>query len=82
MRIIAGSGKGHSVRLRPSGIELLAYLGVVVALIGMLTLVYTSQIGLSGVGAVTATLGAAALIAAYTFMRIGRRSALRAAGAI
>jgi hypothetical protein len=66
---------------RPSGIELLAYLGVAVALAGVLTLLYSSATSLTTVGAATASLGAAALIAMYAFARLGRPAAMRAAGA-
>jgi hypothetical protein len=66
---------------RPSGIELLAYLGVAVALAGVLTLLYSSATSLTFIGAATASLGAAALVAMYAFARLGRATALRAAGA-
>jgi hypothetical protein len=66
---------------RPSGIELLAYLGVAVALAGVLTLLYSSATSLTLVGAATAGLGAAALVAMYAFARLGRPAAMRAAGA-
>ncbi|MGI8848417.1 MAG: hypothetical protein ACR2GX_09200 [Candidatus Dormibacteria bacterium] len=66
---------------RPSGIELLAYLGVLIALAGVFVLIYASGTSLASMGVLTAGLGVGALAAAYLFRRSGGRAALRAAGA-
>ena len=66
---------------RPNGIELLAYLGVALALAGVVTLLYSTNTSLTVIGAATASLGAAALIAVYAFARLDQPPAMRAAGA-
>jgi len=62
-------------------VELLAYAGALVALVGVFVLVYASGAALGGLGALTAGLGGAALIAANVFTRARSRPAFRAAGA-
>jgi hypothetical protein len=66
---------------RPSSIEALAYLGSIVTVIGILTLVYTSQASLEWIAALTFVLGIAAMVAARTFARRASPPSMRAAGA-
>lgn len=67
---------------RPSGTELLAYLGVLIALAGVVTLVYSSHQSLAVIATLTLALGIAALGAALTFrQRRDSPPSSRAAGA-
>jgi hypothetical protein len=66
---------------RPSGTELLAYLGVLVALGGVLTLVYASGATLSLVAGLTLVLGVVALLATREFAGRDGAAMDRAAGA-
>jgi hypothetical protein len=66
---------------RPSGTELLAYLGVLIALAGVVTLVYASGATLSLIAALTLVIGLVALAATWEFARRGTAPSARAAGA-
>lgn len=65
----------------PSGTELLAYLGVLIALAGVLTLVYASGAKLALVATLTLAIGLIALTGAREFLLRGGASSVRAAGA-
>jgi hypothetical protein len=66
---------------RPSGTEILAYLGVLIALAGVVTLVYASGATLSLNAALTMAIGIVALAATREFIRRGGAPWARAAGA-
>jgi hypothetical protein len=66
---------------RPNGVELLAYLGVGVALAGVLILIHAALTSLWFIGDLTAGIGLAALACGYVFARGAGATALRAAGA-
>jgi hypothetical protein len=66
---------------RPSWTEALAYLGAIVTVVGVLTLVYTSPASLDWIAALTFALGVAALVCARAFARRSTPPFLRAAGA-
>lgn len=82
----AGSDARAAPRLpavlpRPSGIEILAYLGVIIALVGVMTLLLASGASLALIGSVTSLLGVCALAAMFGFTRVGNATGRRAAGA-
>jgi hypothetical protein len=77
----SGAALGPATPTRPSGTELLAYLGVLVALAGVVTLVYAAGATLALIAALTMAIGLIALAAAREFQRRGGDPAARAAGA-
>jgi hypothetical protein len=72
---------GPGAIARPSATELLAYLGVLIALAGVVTLVYASGATLWLIAALTMAVGLVALAAAREFRGRGGAAAGRAAGA-
>ena len=77
-----GAARSHTdAPAGPTGTELLAYLGVLIALAGVVTLVYASRATLSLIAALTLAIGLVALAAAWEFTRRGGGPSARAAGA-
>lgn len=74
-------GTPRATGARPSAVEMLSYVGALVALIGLITLVHASDASLGVKGTLTLLLGAGALVACRSFAGAGNPAASRAAGA-